>query len=452
MLVIFSLVIPNRWRFYALVAVLLVAAAPAFAAGPNEVDRSNDAVTFHEDIEPILQRSCQGCHRPEGVAYGGMIAPMALTTFEEARPWARSIARQVEAKRMPPWFASEETHGQFTNERILSGEEIDTIVRWASTGARRGDPVNAPAPIEWPSGWLIGEPDLVLDLAEPFWVDDDVRDLNISLKAEMITDEMLAEPRWIKAIEFRPGSGVVHHVVGSRMAAESETPGAAGLIGGIAPGTEPFQLPDGAGRLLVPGSQLYFAMHYNKEPGVDTGVWDRSQMAFKFHPKDAKIDRIVKWEGVGNSDFEIPPGHENWVIGASKVFEYPTTLYGYLPHSHLRGLDAKYTAYYPDGTEEVLLNIPAYDWNWQANYTYKEPKQIPAGTRVDVLMTYVNTEERNEVTALELDTTRAIRFGGPTTDEMMIGFIDYSEDRGDAQVTETQDPPATATPAAGGGQ
>ena len=80
------------------------------------------------------------------------------------------------------------------------------------------------------------------------------------------------------------------------------------------------------------------------------------------------------------------------MIGASKVFEYPTTLYGYLPHSHLRGLDAKYTAYYPDGTEEVLLNIPAYDWNWQANYTYKEPKQIPAGTRVDVLMTYVNTE------------------------------------------------------------
>ena len=220
----------------------------------------------------------------------------------------------------------------------------------------------------------------------------------------------------------------------------------------MAPGTEPFQLPDGAGRLLVPGSHLYFSMHYNKEPGVDTGVWDRSQMAFKFHPKDAKIDRIVKWEGVGNSDFEIPPGHENWVIGASKVFEYPTTIYGYLPHSHLRGLDAKYTAYYPDGTEEVLLAVPAYDWNWQAKYTYKEPRQLPAGTRVDVLMTYVNTEERNELTALELDTSRAVRFGGPTTDEMMIGLINYSEDRGDAQVTETDGAPAATTPAAGGGQ
>ena len=443
--------ISNRARCCALVTLLLVVAAPALAAGPNEVD-AKDVVTFHEDVEPILQRSCQGCHRPEGVAYGGMKAPMALTTYEESRPWARSIARQVEAKRMPPWFASEETHGLFTNERILSQEEVDTILSWASTGARRGDPANAPAPVEWPTGWLMGEPDLVLDLAEPFWVDDDVKDLNISLKAEMITNEMLSEPRWIKAIEFRSGSDVVHHVVGSRIAAETETPGASGLIGGIAPGTEPFHLPDGAGRLLTPGTQLYFSMHYNKEPGVDTGVWDRSQMAFKFHPKDAKIDRIATWEGVGNSDFEIPPGHENWIIGASKVFEYPTTIYGYLPHSHLRGLDAKYTAYYPDGTEEVLLDVPAYDWNWQTNYIYKEPKDIPAGTRVDVLMTYVNTEERNELTVLELDTTRAVQFGGPTTDEMMIGFIDYSEDRGEELVTETEHTATAVTPAAGGGQ
>ncbi len=441
----------RRSRFVALAAMVLVVAAPVLAAGPNET-AGPDTITFHEDVEPILQRSCQGCHRPEGVAYGGMKAPMALTTYEETRPWARSIARQVEAKDMPPWFASDHTQGQFTNERVLTAEEIDTIVGWAKTGARRGDPANAPEAIEWPTGWLIGEPDLVLDLAEPFWVDDDVKDLNISLKAVMITKEMLPEPRWIQAIEFRPGSDVVHHVVGSRVATETETPGASGLLGGIAPGTEPFYLPEGAGRLLVPGTQLYFSMHYNKEPGEGTGVWDRSQMAFKFHPRDAKIDRVAQWEGVGNSDFEIPPGHENWIIGASKVFEYPTTIYGYLPHSHLRGLDAKYTAYYPDGTEEVLLDVPAYDWNWQTNYIYKEPRDLPAGTRVDVLMTYVNTEERNEQTVLELDTTRAIQFGGPTTDEMMIGFIDYSEDTGGDLVTEVEEATAAATPAAGGGE
>jgi len=125
---------------------------------------------------------------------------------------------------------------------------------------------------------------------------------------------------------------------------------------------------------------------------------------------------------------------------------------GLLIDHHLRGLDAKYTAYYPDGTQEVLLEVPAYDWNWQANYTYKEPKEIPAGTRIDVWMTYVNTEERNEQTVLELDTTRAVQFGGPTTDEMMIGFIDYSEDRGEDLVTEADGQPANVTPAAGGGQ
>ncbi len=442
----------RRSRLASLAAILLLAALPALAAGPNEVDRSSDTTTFHEHVEPILQQSCQGCHRPEGVAYGGMKAPMALTTYEETRPWARSIARQVEAREMPPWFASEASHGQFTNERVLSQDEVDTLVRWASTGARRGDPALAPEPIEWPTGWMIGEPDLVLDLAEPFWVDDDVKDLNISLKAEFITAEMLPEARWIQAIEFRPGSDVVHHIVGSRVATETETPGASGLIGGIAPGTEPFYLPEGAGRLLTPGTQLYFSMHYNKEPGEGTGVWDKSQMAFKFHPKDAKIDRIAQWEGIGNSDFEIPPGHENWVVGASKVFEYPSTIYGYLPHSHLRGLYSKYTAYYPNGVEEVLLEVPAYDWNWQTNYIYKEPKHLPAGTRIDVLMHYTNTEERNAETVLELDTTRAVRFGGPTTDEMMIGFIDYSEDRGGEQVTEAGEAPAAVTPAGGAGE
>ena len=288
----------RRSRFAAFVAVLLVVAAPALAAGTNEV-KSPDTITFHEDVEPILQRSCQGCHRPEGVAYGGMKAPMALTTYEETRPWARSIARQVEAKQMPPWFATEATHGQFTNERVLSAEEIDTIVGWARTGARRGDPVNAPEPIEWPTGWLIGEPDLVLDLAEPFWVDDDVKDVNISLKAVLITEEMLPEPRWIQAIEFRPGSDVVHHIVGSRVATETETPGASGLLGGIAPGTEPFYLPEGAGRLLMPGTQLYFSMHYNKEPGEGTGVWDRSQMASRQprlpQPQMGPVGSTVWW-------------------------------------------------------------------------------------------------------------------------------------------------------------
>lgn len=413
------------------VCVLLVAVAPCFAANPSASSVALDVpqnVSFHEHVEPILQRNCQGCHRPEGAAYGGMRAPMSLVSYDEVRPWAKSMAQQVESGKMPPWFASDDTHGQFVNERSLTDEERATILQWTRTGARRGDPALAPEPLEWGDwdGWMIGEPDLVLSLKEPFWVSDDVVDLNIRLEVEEITKEMLPEPRYIMAAEFR-GGDTVHHIIGSKLGHEAEVPGASGMIGGIAPGSEPFELPAGVGRVLAPGTKLYFSMHYNKEPGPGTGVWDNSQVAFKFHREDAEIERIAKWTAIGNRDFEIPPNVEKWKVGSAMTFPHPTSIYGYLPHMHLRGRSAKYTAYYPDGSEELLLYVPWYDWNWQTNYMYKTPKDIPAGTRVEVEMWFENTEARNEITFLEIDPHRAVRFGGPTTDEMMLGWIDYSE-------------------------
>jgi hypothetical protein len=419
----------RRIAFCVASTALVAFTGPLLSSGGNVAVDVPELVTFHEHVEPILQRSCQGCHRPEGAAFGGMHAPMALVSYDDARPWAKSIARQVEARKMPPWFASGATHGQFTNERVLAEAEIATLVRWASTGAERGDPEQAPAALDWSSweGWMIGEPDLVVDLAEPFFVGDDVVDLNITLQGVLITEEMLPEPRYIMAAEFRPGSEVVHHIIGSKAAMEAEAEGASGMIGGIAPGSEPFVLPEGVGRLLVPGTRIFFQMHYNKEPGPGTGVWDRSQIAFKFHPKDAKIERVAKWTAIGNRDFEIPPEVASWKVGASMMFPHETTIYSYLPHMHLRGRAAKYTAHYPGGGSELLLEVPWYDWNWQTNYTYKSPKVVPAGTRIDVEMLFDNTEERNAITALEIDPHKAIRFGGPTTDEMMLGWIDYAE-------------------------
>ena len=423
----------RRHPICVLVLTLALCALPALAAesAATNADPDASAVTYHRDIEPLFQVNCQGCHRPEGVALGGMIAPMPLTTYDEVRPWARSIAKKVKSREMPPWFASEEFHGVFSNERTLNDEQIATVVKWATTGAAKGDPADAPAPMPWPenNGWTIGEPDLVLDLAEPFWIDDDVRDLNISLKAETITEEMLPEARWIEAVEFRAGSNVVHHIIGSRRAASAEEPGSTGLFGGIAPGTEPFALPEGVGRQLLPGTQVFMQMHYNKEPGPGTGVWDKSQIAFKFKDKDEPITRIADWEAIGNSDFEIPPGAENWEVGAAKTFEHDATIFSLLPHAHLRGKYAKYTAFYPDGTQEVLLEVPAYDWNWQTLYDYNEPKFIPAGTRVELIIHFDNTMEREEIIraqGTEIDSQRAVRFGGPTYDEMMLGFVDYA--------------------------
>ena len=408
-------------------SLLAIAALGMLPAAANA--EAGAGYTFHRDIEPLFQESCQGCHRPEGVVFGGMIAPMSLVSYDEVRPWAKSIAKKVENRQMPPWFASEEFNGVFTNERSLSSEQVQMVVDWVKSGAPKGDPAHGPEPTQWASQatWLIGEPDLVISLDEPFFVDDDVVDLNISLKAEMITKDMLPEPRWIEAIEFRPDSSSVHHIVASRRAAEAEAPGSTGLLGGMAPGTEPFYLPEGAGRLLVPDTQIFMSMHYNKEPGAGTGVWDRSQIAFKFKPKHERVTKIANWEAIGNGDFEIPPNTANWEVGASKIFANDTTIYGYIPHAHLRGKYAKFVAFYPDGSEENLLEVPWYDWNWQTNSLYREPKTIPAGTRIELTMRFDNTDERNSLTFLDINPNRAVRFGGPTTDEMMLGFIDFAE-------------------------
>ncbi len=413
-----------------IISLIFLVAVPAVAANNNTADA--DAVTYHKDIEPLFQRNCQSCHRPEGVALGGMIAPMPLTTYEEIRPWARAVAKKVQSREMPPWFASSDYDGHFANQRTLTDAEIEMVVDWARKGAPKGDVADAPPPVDNShivDGWTIGKPDLVLSLAEPFWVDDDVRDLNITLKAEFITDEMLPETRYIESIEFRPGSAIVHHIVGSKNSEEAEVPGATGLLAGLAPGTEPFSLPEGFGRVLTPNTQIYLNMHYNKEPGPGSGVWDNSQIAIKFKPKGETIDHIAQWEGIGNRDFEIPPNTQNWQVGASKIFEHEATIFGFLPHMHLRGRYAKYEAFYPDGTREVLLEVPWYDWNWQTNYEYTEPKVVPAGTRIEVTMFFDNTKEREDVIrsqGTEITSDRAVSFGGPTYDEMMIGFLDYA--------------------------
>ena len=103
------------------------------------------------------------------------------------------------------------------------------------------------------------------------------------------------------------------------------------------------------------------------------------------------------------------------------------------PHTHLRGKASRYTAYYPDGRQEVLLEVPDYDFDWQTNYIYREPKVLPAGTRLEVRMWYDNSKERGEMTGI--DPSRTVGFGQPTTDEMMLGFLDYTYGGGIAEAS-----------------
>ena len=393
---------------YVCVLALIVGLAVVAGANENGVPTKSKA-TFYKDVLPILQENCQNCHREGGANYGGMVAPFALTTYESARPWAKSIEKVISEGYMPPWHATKELHGVFSNERSITDDQRSTLISWVRTGASAGDPKDAPAPKEWAAteGWSIGTPDLVVSFPEPHFVADDVED-TYEYITSTITEEMLPEPRWMKAIEFRPGSKAVHHII-------------ALPLGGIAPGNDPTVYPDGMGVLMRPGTEVTWQMHYHKEPGPGTGVWDQSSAGIKFYPKDADIKKIIHNESLGNFEFKIPAGDPNYSVQTAFTFDEDSRIISMLPHMHVRGKAAKYEAFFPDGTSKVLLDVPKYDFNWQTTYRFKDFAEVPKGTKL-VLTTAWDNSANNPSNP---DPTQDVYFGEPTTAEMSFGFMNY---------------------------
>jgi mono/diheme cytochrome c family protein len=390
--------------------VLAVALTPPLLAAVKADVEVPARPTFTKDVLPILQENCQACHRPQGLNLGGMVAPMPLTSYDEVRPWAKAVARAVKSRTMPPWHASPEQHGVFMGERTLTDAEIETVARWAATGALRGNPEDAPAPLDFPSdgtGWAIGEPDLVVELPEPYLVEDDVEDEYVTIPVQL-TEEMLPEDRWIKAVEFRPGSEAVHHII-------------ARPIGGIAPGYQPKVYREGISALLRKGTTVAFQMHYHKEPGPGTAVYDQSEVAVRFYEPGEEIRYVVEGDPLGTFRFVIPPGESNYSDHASYTFEKDAQILAFNPHMHLRGKAAKYVAVFPDGREQALLHVPQYDFNWQTTYTFEEPVAVPAGTRIDLTLWWDNSAENED----NPDPTVAVRWGRPTTAEMGFGWMSF---------------------------
>jgi mono/diheme cytochrome c family protein len=428
----------QRTRALSIFIASALSAAPILAATAPDAATGAASPTFYRDVVPVLQESCQACHRPAGLNMGGLLAPMSLVTYDEVRPWAKSIAKAVESKAMPPWHASEAFHGVFANERTLAPEQIATLVSWVKNGAPAGDPSAAPPPVEWPpAGWAIGEPDLVLEMPQKFVVADEVEDLYQNFTIDL----PVTEERWIKAIEFRPGSNVVHHIIGYVIEPGStHREGSRGHVGGIAPGNDPESFHPGTGYPVRPGAKFVFAMHYHKEAGPGTARPDQSIAAIKFYPKEEQGQlRTVHIEAIGNGAFEIPPNHDHWQVGSARVFDRPIELFYLMPHMHLRGKAAKFLVTYPDGRSETLLDVPRYDFGWQTTYSFRRPLVLPAGTRIDVQLWFENTAER--AAANGFSNEKAVRWGGPTTDEMDLGFLSF---------VYLDEQPAAATAAASG--
>jgi mono/diheme cytochrome c family protein len=389
----------------------LAAATPAGAATAARSDADAPArPTYARDVAPILAEHCVSCHRP------GDIAPMALRSYDEVRPWVKSIRRAVEDGAMPPWHA-DPAHGEFANDRSLSDVERDTLVRWIKEGAPRGEEAAAvPAGVnEGEGAWRLGAPDLEIQFEAvdlPEGGPDQFRDL--------VESYPLPEDRWVRAIEVQPGDRrVLHHIIVYVLEEGQQAPN--GWLGAWAAGMEPMVFPAGTGRLLKKGSRLIGNMHYHP---TDEPTRDETTIGLHFLDAEPEKELVNLW--VQNSSFKIPAGAADHEVKSSYTFRQDSVVHALLPHMHYRGKDFVYTAVYPDGRREVLLKVPAYDFNWQTIYQLKQPLELPEGTRIECVAHYDNSTKN----AANPDPTKDVTFGNESFDEMMIGFVDYTVKEG----------------------
>jgi len=385
------------------------------------------SVTFYRDVLPILQNRCQSCHRPNGAA------PFPLMTYEEAAAWAPLIKPYVQTRRMPPWKA--EPVAEYLNERRLSEAEIATLVRWVEEGCPEGDPKDAPPAKPFASSWMLGEPDLVLEPDREFRLEATGRDVY----RHFVFPTNFPEDKFVTAIEVIPGNPrVVHHVIAfldtsgraKQLDGRDGQPGyeafggpgfiPAGGLGGWAPGNIPIPLPDGIAYRLPKGAAIVIQVHYHKSGKPET---DRTKVGIYFAKQPPR--QIVHVLPVLNFLLAIPPGAERHEVRAEATFTRDVKVLAVMPHMHLLGREMKVTAILPDGTEKPLVWVRDWDFNWQETYFFKEPLRLPAGTKVQVVAYYDNSEKnpRNPNKP-----PKWVRWGEQTTDEMCIAFVWFVHD------------------------
>lgn len=374
---------------------------------PQRKPDAASTVTYSDQIARLLQDRCVGCHRP------GEVAPFPLTTYEEVAGWGETIREVVEQRRMPPWLASPE-HGHFANDARLTDAEKKLIYDWLDAGAPEGDPQRLPPPREFTVGWQIPQPDQVIY----------IRDEPVSVPAEGTVayqyfeiDPGFQEDKWIQMAEARPGNrAVVHHIVVNFIPPGSRSRvGLNGSMAGYAPGIPPIRLPQGTAMFVPAGSKVLFQVHYTPNGSPQR---DRSMLGLVF-ADPASVTERVDGSAAANVMFEIPPGADSYEVRSQYRFNNDTRLLTLMPHMHLRGKSFRYEAQYPDGSTEVLLDVPRYDFNWQLRYLFSEPKPIPKGTLL-VCTAHFDNSPGNLANP---DPQKKVRWGDQTWDEMMIGYF-----------------------------
>lgn len=412
---------------FAATGVVIAGVRPADA--PKPVAK---APTYATDIAPLLNAKCVSCHRP------GEVAPFSLIGYDNAKKWSRMAAHVTQKRIMPPWKASS-GYGEFQFENRLSEAEIATLAAWDKAGAPRGDKRKEPVPPKFNSEWTLGEPDLVLSPAKAFKLDAEGPDVyrNFVIKNDR------TEPMWVKAIDVRPGNkSIVHHVIayldrtgeGTKLESQmndgqlgytSDGGGVGffptGSLGGWAPGLRPVVAPEGVAYCVQPGTSIVMQVHYHKSGKAET-----DQTRLGLYLAKEPITRELKLHWIFNFNLNIPPGEK--AHGMRRVFTYAQdeTIYAVMPHMHLLGRKMKSWLELPDGTTKPLVNVEDWDFNWQLMYAFRQPIQVPAGTKQIVEAVYDNsTDNPNNPNT----PPKRVTFGEATTDEMFLMITSYTVER-----------------------
>jgi hypothetical protein len=429
---------------------------PAQAQGP----------TFTKDVLPILQRSCQKCHRP------GTAAPMSLLTYQDARPWARSIRNKVSLRQMPPWHI-DRSIGEYLEDPSLSDVEIAKIVAWVDNGTPQGNPADAPPPVQFAETrkWTYGEPDLVVRMAKGFTIPAQGPDFT----PDEIVDPGITEDRYVKWVQIIPDAfRAVHHSHVYVEAPEGADTSALGLGMGsntgnavdlieYGAGNDADIFPDGTAKIIKAGSRFRFSSHYH--PYGEETV-DRQMVGIKFYPKGVVPKYVVTSHrirtGVGNDwtlnreavesvimrtgvkleideprmptgalveenplhaieQLSIPP---NSVVRHERYWPLPKPglIISFQPHMHFRGARMQLEAIHADGRREILTDATHYEQSWQITYKYKTPHLFPAGTILHVTSWHDNTANNKH----NPDPTAWVGWGSRTMDEMGHGWTDIA--------------------------
>ena len=402
----------NRFLF---TIALLGVSSPGLAQQP--------AVTFAKDVAPILQRSCQTCHR------SGAIAPMALVTYQDVRPWVRSIRQKVTSREMPPWYIDRSVGiHKFKEDPSLTDSEIATITAWIDAGAPQGNLRDLPPPRTFTDDdkWHIGKPDIVVSLPKPYELrangPDEFYDIDI--------DPGFKEDIYVSAIETKPEAysfKVIHHATANLVEDEEEDP--VGLfLNEYALGKNGDIFPDNAGRLIKAGSKIHFNLHLH--PSGERSLVNL-QMGIKLYPKGQVPKYVAFTQHMGdNNDIDIRPGEISRTDGYFRLPK-PAVVTAFQPHMHNRGKAMCMEVIYPDirpdsarpgpARTETLSCVSNYQFGWHITYPYAEDSQplLPEGTIIHITAWHDNTPANK----YNPNPRNWVGYGQRTIDEMSFAWV-----------------------------